>query len=52
MEEHENDRCPGAQNDKQVADRAVIETLLGRRRMDIMERRGAMIVKNFEEEDT
>jgi hypothetical protein len=30
----------------------VIETLLGRRRMDIMERRGVMTVKEFEMEDT
>jgi ribonuclease HI len=52
LEEHEDDRCPGVQNDTQAADRAVIETLLGRRRMDIMERRGAMTVKNFEVEDT
>ncbi|OAQ22415.1 hypothetical protein K457DRAFT_143451 [Linnemannia elongata AG-77] len=36
----------------QSADRAVIEALLGRRRMDIMEKRGAMTVKEFETEDT
>jgi hypothetical protein len=52
LEEYEDDRCPGVQNDTQAADRAVIETLLGRRGMDIMERRGAMTVKNFEVEDT
>jgi hypothetical protein len=31
LEEHEDDRCPGVQNDTHAADRAVIETLLGRR---------------------
>ncbi|OAQ23781.1 hypothetical protein K457DRAFT_142481, partial [Linnemannia elongata AG-77] len=42
LAEHEEGRCPGVQNDTHAADRAVIEALLGRRRMDIMERRGAI----------
>ncbi|OAQ35803.1 hypothetical protein K457DRAFT_132479, partial [Linnemannia elongata AG-77] len=52
LAEHEEGRCPGVQNDIHAADRAVIEALLGRRRMDIMEKRGAMKVKEFEMEDT
>ncbi|KAK3836656.1 MAG: hypothetical protein JOS17DRAFT_734820 [Linnemannia elongata] len=52
LAEHESGRCLGVQNDTYTADRAVIETLLGRRRMDIMERRGEMTVKEFEAEDT
>ena len=52
LAEHEEGRCPGVQNDTHAADRAVIEALLGRRRMDIMEKRGAMTVKEFETEDT
>ncbi|KAG0064222.1 hypothetical protein BGZ90_002309, partial [Linnemannia elongata] len=52
LAEHEEGRCPGVQNDTLAADRAVIEALQGRRRMDIMEKRGAMTVKEFETEDT
>ena len=40
------------QRDTRVADQAIIETLLGLRRMDIMERRGQMTVKEFEVDDT
>jgi hypothetical protein len=52
LTKHEDGRCPGVQNDTHEADRAVIETLLGRRRLEIMERRGVMTVKEFEVEDT
>ncbi|OAQ33219.1 hypothetical protein K457DRAFT_134842, partial [Linnemannia elongata AG-77] len=52
LAEHEEGRCPGVQNDTHTANRVVIEALLGRRRMDIMEKRGVMIVKEFETEDT
>jgi len=34
------------------ADRTVIETLLGLSRMDIMEKKGIMVNKEFEEENT
>jgi hypothetical protein len=33
-------RCSGVQNDSHEADRTVIEILLGRRRLNIMEKRG------------
>jgi ribonuclease HI len=52
MEEHEAGRCPGEQSDTRVADQAVIDTLLGLRHMDIMERRGNMTTKEFEVDDT
>lgn len=42
---HDRERCPGEQNDIRVADHAVIESLLGRSRMHIMERRGNMVIK-------
>ncbi|OAQ22803.1 hypothetical protein K457DRAFT_25738 [Linnemannia elongata AG-77] len=41
-----------AENDTLAADRAVIVAIQRRKRMDIMEKRGAMIVKEFETEDT
>ncbi|KAG9072619.1 hypothetical protein KI688_000390 [Linnemannia hyalina] len=50
--EHKEQRCPGEQSDTRVADQAVIDTLLGLRRMDIMERRGSMVIKELEEERT
>ncbi|KAF9547211.1 hypothetical protein EC957_008721 [Mortierella hygrophila] len=50
--EHREQRCPGEQSDTRVADQAVIVTLLGLRRMDIMERRGNMVIKELEEEHT
>ena len=45
-------RCPGEQRDNRVVDRAVIDILLGLRRMDIMERKGNMVIKELEEEHT
>ncbi|KAG9064400.1 hypothetical protein KI688_003588 [Linnemannia hyalina] len=50
--EHREQRCPGEQGDTRVAHRAVIDTLLGLRRMDIMERKGNMVIKELEEEHT
>jgi len=48
----DGDECPGEQSDTRVADQAVIDTLLGLRLMDVMEKRGAMKVKAFEDEST
>ena len=50
---HEAGLWSGEQRDThEVADQAVINTLLGRRKMDIMEKRGTMNVKEFEDDDT
>ncbi|KAF9549611.1 hypothetical protein EC957_003147 [Mortierella hygrophila] len=47
---HKEQRCSGEQNNTRVVDGAVINTLLGLRRMDIMERIGNMVIKELEEE--
>ncbi|KAG0207882.1 hypothetical protein BGX33_006547 [Mortierella sp. NVP41] len=52
MDEREAGRCPGEQSDTRVADQAVIETLLGLRLMDVIEKRGAMKVKVVEDGST
>ena len=52
IDAYEAGRCPGEQSDTRVADQAVIDTLLGLRLMDVMEKRGAMKVKAFEDENT
>ncbi|KAG9063329.1 hypothetical protein KI688_004211 [Linnemannia hyalina] len=43
--EHKEQRCPGEQSGTRVADRAIIDALLGLRRMGIMGRRGNMVTK-------
>ncbi|KAK3836305.1 MAG: hypothetical protein J3R72DRAFT_203424 [Linnemannia gamsii] len=50
--EHNREQCPGEQRDTRVADQAVIDTLLGLRRKDIMERRGNMAIKDLEVDET
>jgi len=50
--EHEGQRCPGEQRDTRMANQAVIDSLLGLRRMDIMERRGKMTINELEADDT
>jgi hypothetical protein len=37
---HENERCPGAQKDPRAADERLLKSLLGRRRLSLMERMG------------
>lgn len=50
--EHNIEQCPGEQRDTRVADQAVIDSLLGLRHMDAMERRGNMVIKELEVDET
>ncbi|KAF9973060.1 hypothetical protein BGZ75_001281 [Mortierella antarctica] len=50
LQDHMNNKCPGEQDDPNAADQAILDSLMGRRHPGIMERRGKMIIKSFEEE--
>ncbi|CAO3569184.1 unnamed protein product [Mortierella alpina] len=50
LQDHTDNQCPGEQNDPRIADQAIIDSFTGQRHLGIMERRGKMVIKSFEEE--